>query len=348
MQNAIPSVRIPVFVGSRRSGAGISSRIGPFAPTLPPFPVQKTGIIHIAQVNLGVTEMFVLIGIGVLFGAIIVGFTSEGGKIAALMQVNEFIIIGGAALGSMLIANPLSVVISVFKGVLGTLKPSRYSKAAYMELLKMLYDMFMMARKEGLMSLDSHVERPEDSSFFSNYPLFFSNHHAVAFLADTMKVIVSGSVSDYNLMELMDIDLETTHEEELKPSQIVAKMGDAMPGFGIVAAVLGVVNTMAAIGGKPEVIGEKVGAALVGTFLGILMAYGLLQPLSISMEASSKAGGMYMNAIKFALLSFARGDAPLTAVEFARRNIEPSVRPSFSEMEQFVKNMGGGDMAAAA
>ncbi len=291
--------------------------------------------------------MFTIIGVVVLFGAILAGFTMEGGKIAALIQPNELIIIGGAALGSLLIANPLPQVMAVVKESLGILKPNPFSRDAYAELLKMLYDMFMMARKEGLMALDSHVERPEESSFFQNYPTFYKNHHALFFLADTMKVIVSGSVAEHNLTELMDLDLETAHESALKGSQIVSKMGDAMPGFGIVAAVLGVVNTMAAIGGKPEVIGEKVGAALVGTFLGILMAYGLFAPISAAMEARVHSEGLYMGCIKNALLAFARGDAPLTAVEFARRNIAPEMRPTFSEMENTVKN-GGGDMAQAA
>ena len=291
--------------------------------------------------------MFVIIGAVLVFGAILLGYVLEGGKVMALMQPNELLIIGGAALGSLLIANPISDVIKVSKGAISVLKPDPFNAAAYMEMLQMLYDMFMMARKEGLMALDSHVERPEESTFFQNYPGFFKNHHALMFLTDTMKVIVSGSVAEYNLMELMDIDLETSHEESMKPSHIISKLGDAMPGFGIVAAVLGVVNTMQAISGKPEVIGEKVGAALVGTFLGILMAYGLFGPIASAMESRANSEELYMQAIKCALLAFARGDAPITAVEFARRNIDPAKRPSFADMEDQLKN-GGGSMAAAA
>ncbi|HZO90727.1 MAG TPA: flagellar motor stator protein MotA [Chthonomonadaceae bacterium] len=294
--------------------------------------------------------MFVIIGLVVVALSILLGFTMEGGKIGALIQVTEFIIIGGSALGSMLVANPLNVVMQTFQSVLGLLKGNPYTQPRYMELLQMLYDMFMMARREGLVTLDQHVERPQDSKFFGNYPFFFANHHALSFLADTMKVIITGTVADYNLADMMEIDLEVGHEELVKPAQVLAKVGDAMPGFGIVAAVLGVVITMGAIGGPPEEIGHKVAAALVGTFLGILMAYGIFNPLAAALEAQIKSEEQYMGCIKCALLSFARGDAPLTAVEFARRNIEPSVRPSFSAMEEALRGSGSGSgqMSAAA
>jgi chemotaxis protein MotA len=295
----------------------------------------------------GDIQMFVIIGLAVIAGSILLGYTMEGGKIGVLMQITEFIILGGAGLGSVLIANPLPVVINTIKSVIGLLKGNPYTKDRYMELLKMLFDLFMMARREGLVSLDQHVEKPNDSSFFKNYPGFYGNPHALAFLADTMKVIVTGSVQNMDLADLMDIDLETAHDEIAKPVHIIQTLGDAMPGFGIVAAVLGVVITMGAIGGPPEGIGHKVAAALVGTFLGILMAYGLFAPLAAALEGQVKSEEHYMTAIKFALLSFARGDAPLTAVEFARRNIDPSCRPSFSEMEQAVKNPGGAQAKAA-
>src|SRR5579875_691356 len=283
--------------------------------------------------------MFVLVGIGLLFASILVGFMMDGGKIGALIQPNELVIIGGAALSSLLIANPFSMVMTILRSVLSLLKPSPFTRERYMELLKMLYDLFMMARKEGLVALDKHVEHPEESEFFAQYPNF---------LADTMKVIVTGTVASHDLAEMMDIDLETAHEELVQPAHILAKLGDAMPGFGIVAAVLGVVVTMAAIGGPPEEIGHKVAAALVGTFMGILLAYGIFAPLSAALEARVRGESPYMACIKCALLSFARGDAPLTAVEFARRNIEPSLRPSFTEMEQYVKNLGGEEQRLAA
>lgn len=288
--------------------------------------------------------MLLIVGLVVVFGSIVVGYTMHGGKIAALIQISEFIIIGGAGLGAVLVANPPGVVIKTLKGMASLLKGNPYNKARYMELLRMLYDMFMMARREGVVALDQHVERPEESAFFVNYPLFHSNHHALSFLADTMKVMISGSVATHDLMELMDVDLETAHEAAMKPSHIVAKVADAMPGFGIVAAVLGVVVTMGAIGGPPEEVGHKVAAALVGTFLGILLSYGVFAPIATAMEMQVYSEGQYLACIKYALLSFGRGDSPLTGVEFARRNIDPSVRPSFTEMEETLK---GGAAAPA-
>ncbi len=291
--------------------------------------------------------MFVIIGSLVVIGAILAGFMMEGGKVAALMQFTELIIIGGAGLGSVLIANPLSAVLHTVKALVGLLKGNPFTKACYMELLKMLYDLFMMARREGLVALDAHVEHPHESKFFAKYPSFCGNHHALAFLADTMKVVVSGSVGNYDLADMMDMDLEASHDELLHPSHIVGSLADSMPGFGIVAAVLGVVITMGAIGGPPAEIGHKVGAALVGTFIGILLAYGFFGPIAAALKAQAVSEEMYMNCIKCALLSFARGDAPLTAVEFARRNIEPGARPGFAEMEGAVKNTGGSQAQAA-
>ncbi|HLJ57973.1 MAG TPA: flagellar motor stator protein MotA [Chthonomonadaceae bacterium] len=290
--------------------------------------------------------MFVLIGLAIIVISILGGFMMEGGKPAALAQITEFIIIGGSGLGSLLIANPLSSVMAMVKSVIGLLKGNPYTKARYSELLKMLYDIFMMARREGLVALDQHVEKPGESKFFQGYPGFIANHHAMAFLSDTMKIIISGAVTNYDLAEMMEIDLEASHDELHHASHMCSTLGDSMPGFGIVAAVLGVVITMGAIGGEASEIGHKVGAALVGTFLGILLAYGVFSPLAKALEMRAKAEEQYLGSIKNALLSFSRGDAPLTAVEFARRNIDPDVRPSFSEMESTCKNIG--EMAKAA
>ena len=292
--------------------------------------------------------MFAVIGLAVVCGSVLLGYTMHGGKVAALMQFSEFIIIGGAATGSVLAANSPAIVIRTIKGVLSLLKGNPYTKACHMELLQMLYDIFMLARREGLVALDEHAERPSESKLFANCPFFFNHHHALSFMADTLKVLVSGGVATHDLSDMMDIDLETSHEEALKPSAVLAKVADAMPGFGIVAAVLGVVITMSAIGGPPEQVGEKVAAALVGTFIGVLMCYGVFGPVAMALEGQAKAEEKYMACIKCALLSFARGDPPLTAVEFARRNIEPIVRPSFSEMEQTVKTAGRAPVAQAA
>lgn len=281
--------------------------------------------------------MFVIIGTVVVMGSIVVGFTMAGGQIAVLIQISEFIVIGGAGLGSILVGNPPSILGGLIKGILNLLKPSPYNKSAYSEMLKMLYDLFMLARREGVVALEHHAERPHESDFFKRYPTFAANHHAMEFLADTLKVIITGTVQPFDLAEMMDTDLETHHRAAEKIPNVLAKTGDAMPGFGIVAAVLGVVITMGHIGGKPEEIGHHVAAALVGTFIGILLSYGVFGPMAQAMENQLAAEAQYMACIRAALLSFARGDAPLTAVEFARRNIDPAVRCSFSELEQTLR-----------
>ena len=277
--------------------------------------------------------MFVIIGLLLVFGSILGGYTMHHGKIAVLIQVSEFIIIGGAALGAMVVGNPPALLKRVFGDLLGLLKPNPYNEKSYGELLQLLYDLFQKARKEGLIGLESHIEDPEKSDLFNKYPTVVKNHHAVAFLTDTLKVLLTGAVEDHHLAEILDLDLERQHEEAMAVPGALTKVGDAMPGFGIVAAVLGVVITMSSIGGAAAEIGEKVAAALVGTFLGILLSYGVVNPLASAIEARIKSEESYMMSIRTALLAFARGDSPMTAVEFARRNIEPGDRPSFAELE---------------
>ena len=281
--------------------------------------------------------MFVIIGLLIVFGSILGGYTMHHGKIAVLIQVSEFIIIGGAGLGAMIIGNPPVLVKRVFKDVFGLIKPSAYTEKAYAELLQVLYDVFQTARKEGLVGLEAHIEEPEKSELFKKYPLFCAQHHAVSFLSDTLKVLLTGAVEDHHLSEILEMDLEQQHEEMMAVPHAVTRVGDAMPGFGIVAAVLGVIITMGSINGAASEIGEKVAAALVGTFVGILLAYGVFGPIASAIEARIRAEHAYMCCIRTALLSFARGDAPMTSVEFARRNIEPLDRPSFSELEEMTR-----------
>lgn len=281
--------------------------------------------------------MFVIIGVVIVLASVMVGYIMHHGVIGVLIQPNELIILGGAGLGSFLAANGMKNSQAAIKAALGLLKPDTFTKEAYLEVLKMMYQLFNVARKEGLLGLEKHIEDPSASEIIRNYPSFLGNHHASAFFCDTMKVILTGSVGPHDLSEMMEIDLETAHHEAELPVQGIQAVGDAMPGFGIVAAVLGVIITMGKIGGKPEEIGESVAAALVGTFLGILMAYGIFAPIARAMELRLKSEGAYMNCIRFALFSFARGESPVTCVEFARRNIDPSVRPGFTEMEKHVK-----------
>lgn len=284
--------------------------------------------------------MFVLIGVAALFASLIVGYTMHGGKIAALMQINEFIIIGGAGLASVIIGYSPKAAIGMLQALIGLLKGNPYKKSAYLELLQAMYQVFQLGRREGLIALEKHVENPEHSDILQGYPSFIHKHHAVEFFSDTMKVVIMGGVNMYDLSDLMELDLETQHEEAMKIPSVFSTVGDAMPGFGIVAAVLGVVITMQSIGGPPEEVGEKVGAALVGTFIGVLLAYGIFAPISKATEAVARSEGQYLNCIKNGVVAFARGDSPLICVEFARRNIEPEKRPSFKEVEDACKGRG--------
>ncbi|MEM7416457.1 MAG: flagellar motor stator protein MotA [Gemmatimonadota bacterium] len=277
--------------------------------------------------------MLLIIGFFVVFASIYVGYTMHGGTIAVLIQVSEFIIIGGAGIGALLIGNSLTTVKHIFTDCLALLKADPYGRAANTELLQVLYELFYVARRDGLIGIEEHVEQPETSSLFAKYPTFANNRRAVDFLADTMKVLLTGTVADHHLAEILDLDLEQFEDEAMHVPHAVQVVGDAMPGFGIVAAVLGVIITMGKIGGEPAVIGESVAAALVGTFLGVLLAYAVFGPVAQQLEGRVRSKHDYLRVIRTALLAFARGDAPLTCVEFARRSIAPDVRPSFAEVE---------------
>ncbi|MFH1374313.1 MAG: flagellar motor stator protein MotA [bacterium] len=276
--------------------------------------------------------MFIFIGAIVVLGGVLTGYILEGGHIMALNQPLEVLIIGGAALGAMLISTPLPVIKGIIKQITGVLGGG-LKKQDYLNLLVMMFEIFNVARKDGLIGLENHVEHPEESDILTKYPKFLKNHHAVAFFADTMRVIISGSVQPHDLDDLMENDIEVLHEEEERPSTALNTMADSLPGLGIVAAVLGIVITMAAIDGPPEVIGHKVAAALVGTFLGILGCYGFVGPLAGSMKHRLNDGKQYLMCMKHALLAFHKGVAGVIAVEFARRSLYAEVRPGFTELE---------------
>lgn len=281
--------------------------------------------------------MLLLIGLAVVIGSILLGYVAHHGQLIVLWQWTEFVIIGGAGLGALLIGNPPSVVKAIGRDVMALFKPNPFSEKSYAQLLQVLYDIFQKARKDGLVGLESHIEEPEMSDIFKAYPDFMSKHHALSFLCDTLKVLLSGAVEDHHLSEILDMDLEQQNEEQLAVVHALNKVGDAMPGFGIVAAVLGIIVTMGKINGAASEVGMSVAAALVGTFLGILLSYGIIGPIAGALEARIRAENAYMLCIRTALLSFARGDSPMTAVEFARRNIEPGERPSFSELESLTR-----------
>src|SRR6202158_1362740 len=290
--------------------------------------------------------MFSIIGIVVVFGCIAAGYLMEHGNMRVLAQPAELIIIGGAAVGTVLISNPIHTLKQMISGLIGAFGSSKYGTKRYIESLKMMYELLQKARKEGLVALETDIEDPDQSPLFANYKDFVKDHHAVAFVCDTMRMAVSGGVEVFDLDQMLDADMEVHHQEASEPVSALSTMGGALPGLGIVAAVLGVVITMSALGGPPEEIGKKVAAALVGTFLGILLCYGLVGPLAANMNKSSEDEHAYYYVLRVSLISFMKGTPPTVAVEYARRAIPGHVRPSFQEAESHIKNRAAGEAAA--
>jgi chemotaxis protein MotA len=282
--------------------------------------------------------MWVIIGLVVVFGSIIGGFLMEKGNLLVLMQPAELIIIGGAALGTIFIANPMPTIIRMGKGILSALAGSRYNKKFYMETLTMLGAIFQTARKQGLAKLETDVDDPGKSPLFTKYPKFLKDHHALDFVCDTLRVAVTGGVGAYEIDQVMEIDMEAHHAEAHPPVAALQTVADALPGLGIVAAVLGVVITMGALGGPPEEIGHKVAAALVGTFLGILLCYGVFGPVSSKLAGMNNDDATYYQCLRTGLSAFIKGAPPLLAVEFARRSLPHQMRPSFKDAEAAVRS----------
>jgi chemotaxis protein MotA len=278
--------------------------------------------------------MFVIIGIVVVLVSVMGGFLLEGGNFLVLMQWAEFLIIGGAAAGALLVATPKTTVVQMIKFTLGAFKSQGISKESFKELLQLLYETFQTARVKGLLTLEQHVETPEESDLFAKYPVILKNHHTMEYLVDSLKLMVVGGVPPLELETLLESDLETQEEEGKKPAHALARTADSLPGLGIVAAVLGIVLTMQSIGGPASEVGHKVGAALVGTFLGVLMCYGFVSPLSAQIEHQAAQGELYLRSIKAGVVAYAKGMPPIVAVEFARRVIVIEFRPSFAEVEE--------------
>jgi len=289
--------------------------------------------------------MFAIIGIVVVFGCVVAGYLMEHGPLMVLVQPAELVIIGGAALGTVLIANPLHILKKIVGGMIGVFTGSKFTKQRYLDSLKMCYELLNKARREGLMTLENDVEAPDKSPILSKYPFFIKDHHTCDYFCDTLRMAISG-VEAFDLDQLLDLDLEVHHNSASVPIASLSTMADSLPGLGIVAAVLGVVITMGALGGPPEEIGHKVAAALVGTFLGILLCYGLVGPIASSMSKIAEDEGAYLYVLRVVMISFLKGSAPIMAVEFARRAIPGHVRPSFKEVETLCR--GGGAAAEAA
>lgn len=290
--------------------------------------------------------MLVIVGSLIVIGSVLGGFAMVGGHLTILVQVSEFVVIGGAAIGSLIISTPMPVLKGMVAGTKAFFATAR-TKQDFLELLSMLYLIFKQSQQQGIMSLESHFEKPHESSVLSQFPKFLANHHALDFLSDSVKVIIIGGIAPHDLEALMDEDVHVVHEEELKAPSAMTKLGDALPGLGIVAAVLGVIHTMAAIDQPPEIIGGMVAAALVGTFLGILISYGFVGPMATQMEHRINAEGAYIHCIKAGLLAVYKGFPPAIAIEFARRVLPTEVRPSFDETEQACKAAGKPAAAAA-
>jgi chemotaxis protein MotA len=289
--------------------------------------------------------MFAIIGIVVVFGCVVAGYLMEHGNLRVLMQPAELIIIGGAAVGTLLVANPLHILKKIGGGIGGVFGGSRFGKQTYIDTLKMMYDLLNKARKDGLMALESDVEEPLKSPVFSKNPAFLKNHHVRDFVCDSLRMAITG-IDAFDLDQMLDLDMEVHHQDSTQPTAALSTMADSLPGLGIVAAVLGVVITMGSLGGPPEEIGHKVAAALVGTFLGILLCYGLVGPIAANMTKAAEEEHAFLYVMRVLMVSFLKGTAPIMAVEMARRAVPGHVRPAFKQLEQACR--GGGAAAAAA
>ncbi len=290
--------------------------------------------------------MFPLIGIVVVFAAVAGGYLMEKGNLLVLMQPAELVIIGGAAIGTLVISNPPHILRQIMSGLTGIMKPSRFNRAWYLQSLKMLYDLFEQARRSGMPSLEAEIEDPAKGRILSAHAKIVKDHHTRAFICDTFRLLMLGDVDPFALDQLLESDLDVHHHEANEPIHALHTVAESLPGLGIVAAVLGVVITMGSLGGRPEEIGHKVAAALVGTFLGILLCYGLVSPLANLMSKTAESERAYYHVLRSSISAFSKGQTPLLAVEAGRRLTPTHVRPSFQQLEKTCRARA--EQAAAA
>lgn len=281
--------------------------------------------------------MFIIVGAAVVIVSLIVGFLMAGGQLLVLFQPSEFVTIGGAAIGSVLISAPLSEVKKIIGAITKALGGHHGSKEENMKLLKGFYDLFLLAQRDGLLAIEKHIEDPSQSDILSSNKALLHNKTAITFFCDTLKVMLSGGVPPHEIEALMDTEIETFEAEIMPTPALIAKVGDAFPALGIVAAVLGIIVTMGSITAGPEAVGHHVAAALVGTFLGVLMSYGFVGPLATNIEHMYEGEIRFLQTIKSALVAYAKGNPPIVAVEIARRTLLSEVRPSFSELENYLR-----------
>ncbi|MBE7939202.1 MULTISPECIES: flagellar motor stator protein MotA [Ramlibacter] len=283
--------------------------------------------------------MFVIAGYVMVLGCVLGGYALAGGNFAVIVHAapHELFVIAGAAIGAFLVGNSGKTIKATFKFVPSLLKGSKYSKARYMELMSLLYDVLVKARKEGLMSIESDIEKPEESALFRKYPIISADHHLMEFITDYLRMMVSGNLNAHEIENLMDNEIETHHHEASVPASAIQTVGDGLPAFGIVAAVLGVVKTMASVGASPAVLGQMIAGALVGTFLGILLAYGFVSPLAQLANQKVDEATKELQCVKATLLASVQGYAPAVALEFGRKVLYSTERPGFAELEGHVK-----------
>jgi len=283
--------------------------------------------------------MFVLIGYLIALGCVFGGYVMHGGNMAVILQAlpTEVLVIGGGALGAFVVNNQTKVLKATLESIPAALKGSKYTKARYMELMALMYDLLQKARRDGLMSIENDVEAPQESAVFKRYPGVGKDHRTVEFITDYLRMMVSGNLNAHEIESLMDSEIDTQYQEAHAPVAAIARVAAGLPAFGIVAAVLGVVNTMGSVGQPPAVLGSMIGSALVGTFLGILLAYGIVEPLAGLLEQKLDDSSKELQCIKTTLLASMQGYAPATALEFGRKVLFSADRPSFTELEKHVK-----------
>lgn len=284
--------------------------------------------------------MLILAGFIIVIASVVGGFVMAGGHPVHLFVLSEYIVIIGSALGAVITMSSKHVLAGLVKQMLGSFKGNPYSKKAYEELFKALYELFMLGRRNGMIALEEHVSNPHGSSIFGKYTTLSRNHHALDFLCSGLRPVIDGKVKPDQLKVLMEIELDAMENEHHAPISVLTKVGDAIPGFGIVAAVLGIIITMGSIAGPIEEIGHHVGSALVGTFIGILISYGFVNPMIVAMEAIGSSELTYMKCISGAVIGFANGMAPVMAVEVARRCLSSDVKPKSDELEVMLKSIG--------
>jgi chemotaxis protein MotA len=281
--------------------------------------------------------MYSLIGIGIVLAAVIGGFVLEKGNLYVLLQPAELLIVGGAAAGIVLVANPPSLIQRMWRGALSAFRPPPYGPPMFLRYMRMLYEVFSYIQRAGVAEFEKDVENPGDSRIFRNHPDFLKDAAIRAFVCDSLRMLVVGVTTPSELDQLMELDIEAQRRGRQEPVTALQAVADALPGLGIVAAVLGVVITMQAIGGAPELVGQKVAAALVGTFLGILLCYGVVGPVAARLQTLGETEAQLLHVLRIAVVAFARGASPILAVEYARRSVPVELRPSFQDMEISIK-----------